>query len=252
MSACTVQPIAKWKMKIVYIFLVLVGKHEWSNCIELLNAVSPFPSLGNQDSNHVLLGEDVMRNILLFLSISILAGCGSTSLSQFSAEPLGPMPRKVAVFPLMNLTTHPYAGQIVGELLFTELKNIPKFSVMNNTESWKAFQGKETDVEEAALHQNVRQTALQLGLDAVFFGSVTEYRYKRGIDEDPVVGVTIRLMDVATGNILWGASLSKAGGCCSFGGDSLSSTAQKVCKDLVNNLLKDSSREAAHKIAAAG
>jgi TolB-like protein len=193
-----------------------------------------------------------MRIIYLFLLISALTGCGSTSLSQFSTESLGSMPRKAAVFPLANLTTHPYAGQIVGELLFTELKNVHQLSVMSNAESWKAFQGKETDLEEAALHQNVRQAALQLGVDAAFFGSVTEYRYKRGVDEEPVVGVTIRLMDVATGNILWGASLSKAGGCCSFGGDTLSSTAQKVCKDLVNSLLKESLGKGAHKFGTAG
>ncbi|MBI4804428.1 MAG: penicillin-binding protein activator LpoB [Desulfovibrio sp.] len=162
------------------------------------------------------------------------------------------MPRKVAVFPMANLTTHPYAGQIIGELLFTELKSVQQFSVMSNAESWKAFQGKETDLEEAALHQNVRQTALQLGVDAAVFGSVTEYRYKRGVDEEPVVGVAIRLMDVGTGTILWGASLSKAGGCCSFGGDTLSSTAQKVCKDLVNSLQKEFLRKGAHKSGTAG
>ena len=62
--------------------------------------------------------------------------------------------------------------------------------------------------------------------------------YKRGLDEDPVVGISVRMLDVNTGRILWAGSQSETGGCFWFCEDSLSRLTQKVCNALVRRMIK--------------
>jgi TolB-like protein len=45
----------------------------------------------------------------------------------------------------------------------------------------------------------------------VLQGSVIEYRYKPGLSETPAVGVTARLVDVASGEVVWTASYARVG-----------------------------------------
>jgi len=107
-------------------------------------------------------------------------------------------------------------------------------------------------VEEAALTQRAKQLGAELGVDALIFGAVTEYRYKRGLDEEPAVGITLRLMDVRSGQVLWVATVSRVGGCDIFCKDSLSRSAQAVCRDMASDLDASIRKEpaAASKAAA--
>lgn len=179
-----------------------------------------------------------MLKTALFALFALLAfGCAGQSVSIY-AIPGADLraKRSVAIMPLANLTTHPSAGQIISDLLYTELRTVHSFHLLENTEVWSKMAGKDQDVEEAALTQRARQLGSDLGVDAVVFGAVTEYRYKRGLDEEPAVGVTLRLMDVKSGQVLWVATVSRVGGCDLFCKDSLSRSAQSVCRDMAEDL----------------
>lgn len=149
--------------------------------------------------------------------------------------------RRVAVLPLVNLTTYPNAGRIVLDLLSTELYANTTFQIMEQTEMLEKLKGKEEDLDQVLDRTVALRVGEALGVDTVIFGSVTEYRYKRGLDEDPIVGVNIRMLDVKTNRILWAGSKSGAGGCFWFCEDSLNRLAQKVCYDLVIAMIKDHS-----------
>lgn len=178
-----------------------------------------------------------LSRVMAAAMLLFLAGCAGESVTRYISPSLGSgASRSVAVLPLANLTTHPNAGQILGEMLYAELKGIPSFSLRDNTEAWAELTPPDQDIEEAALGLRARQAGKKLGVDAVVYGSVTEYRYKRGLDEEPAVGVAVRLMDVSTGEVLFSAVVSRIGGCGFFCRDSLSRTAQAVCAGLARDM----------------
>lgn len=60
-------------------------------------------------------------------------------------------------------------------------------------------------------------------------GSVDEWRYKVGVDGEPAAGVTLSILDVATGDTVW----SGTGGQSGWSRQALSAVAQKLIRDLL-------------------
>jgi polysaccharide biosynthesis protein PelC len=65
-------------------------------------------------------------------------------------------------------------------------------------------------------------------------GTVTEWRYKVGVDGEPAVGLTFDVVDVASGKVVWSAAGSRTG----WSRDALSGVAQKLEKQLLGALVK--------------
>jgi hypothetical protein len=63
-------------------------------------------------------------------------------------------------------------------------------------------------------------------------GTVTEWRYKAGVDGEPVVGLTLQLLDVESGKVLWSASGGRSG----FSRESLAAVAQELVQKLTQPL----------------
>ena len=169
--------------------------------------------------------------------LTFLGGC-AFERGAVETEGLLAQGRHAAILPLVNLTTYPNAGRIVGDLLTTEMYAATDFRIMESTEVIEILRGEEDDLDRVLDRAAARAIGRKLGVDTVVFGSVTEYRYKRGLDEDPVVGINIRMLDVKSGNILAVGSRSETGGCFWFCEDSLNRLAQKVCHTLVRRMVK--------------
>lgn len=60
-------------------------------------------------------------------------------------------------------------------------------------------------------------------------GSVEEWRYKVGVDGEPAVGVTLHIVDVASGKTLWSGSGAQSG----WSREALSAVAQKLIRKLL-------------------
>lgn len=146
--------------------------------------------------------------------------------------------RKAAVLPFVNLTSYPNAGRIVGDLLTTELYALTDIDIIERTEVIAKLKKDEQDLTEVLDQTTAMKIGMLLGADTVIFGSVTEYRYKRGLDEDPVVGINVRMLDVGKNKILWAGSRSATGGCFWFCEDSLTRLTQKVCHNLVTGMIR--------------
>lgn len=67
------------------------------------------------------------------------------------------------------------------------------------------------------------------GIVYALTGAVDEWRYKVGVDGEPAVGITMRIIDVNTGATVW----SGAGGKSGWSREALSSVAQKLIRDLL-------------------
>ena len=66
-------------------------------------------------------------------------------------------------------------------------------------------------------------------------GSVDEWRYKVGVDGEPAAGVTLSILDVATGDTLW----SGTGGQSGWSRQALAAVAQKLIRELLQSGLAD-------------
>jgi len=141
--------------------------------------------------------------------------------------------RLAAVLPLTNLTSYPYAGRIVGDILTTSLYAQGGFRIMERTDMLAKLNPENEDLDTVMDRAVALQVGKDLGVNTVIFGSVTEFRYKRGLDEDPAVGINLSMLDVETNEIIWTGSRAETGGCFWFCEDSLTRLAQKVCRDLV-------------------
>lgn len=66
------------------------------------------------------------------------------------------------------------------------------------------------------------------GVRYALTGTVSEWRYKVGVDGEPAVGLTLQAIDVSDGKVVWSASGGRSG----FSREALSAVAQKLARDL--------------------
>ncbi|UZP67401.1 CsgG/HfaB family protein [Desulfovibrio mangrovi] len=179
----------------------------------------------------------IIRCIITVLMLGALSACTASHQQHYvntAAMPSGE--RTAAVLPLVNLTAHPNAGRIVSDILSTELYGLKGYTFLESTAMLESFKGGEEDLEYVLDKTVARRAGQTLGVDTVFYGSVSEFRYKRGLDQSPVVGVNIRMMDVKTGEVVWAASMTESGGCFYGCDTSLNMLTQELCQKAVQEL----------------
>ena len=180
----------------------------------------------------------IIISLVMIMTISFFSSCHYQQQYVNRSEVAG-RSRTVAVLPLVNLTSYPHAGRIVGDLLTTELLALSRFRIMERTELINRLKGREQDLDDVLDRTVALEIGQELGVDSVIYGSVSEYHYKRGLNENPVVGINIRMIDIATKQIVWAGSRSETGGCFWFCEDSLNRLAQKTCHKMVMDMLRE-------------
>lgn len=180
-----------------------------------------------------------IKFILAFAACVLLASCTATYSTLSVPVKDYSSTSKLALLPLVNLTSHPNAGRIVGDILATELYARTNFQLMERTEMSEKLQGDAKDIESAVDNASALKLAAKVGADTVIYGSVSEYRYKRGLDEEPAVGINLRLLDVAQKRVLWMGSVSATSNCFFMCRDSLNLLAQAKCSELVSSMVSE-------------
>ena len=71
-------------------------------------------------------------------------------------------------------------------------------------------------------------------------GTVTEWRYKTGVDAEPAVGVTLQITDLDNGQVVWSASGGRSG----WGYEALAAVGQSQIKDLLSGLRVEAAKPA--------
>lgn len=179
----------------------------------------------------------IFRCIMTAWLLISLTACSASQQQHFfnsAAMPAGG--RTAAVLPLVNLTAHPNAGRIVSDILSTELYGLKGYAFLETTAMLESLKGGEEDLDYVMDKAVARRAGKTLGVDTVFYGSVSEFRYKRGLDQSPVVGVNLRMMDVKTGEVIWAASLTESSGCFYGCDTSLNMLTQTLCRKAVQEL----------------
>jgi len=184
---------------------------------------------------NLFLKKKLYRFMLFFLSC-IFVSCSSYHQQFIEKDVLLSKDRHIAVLPFFNLTAYPHAGKIVSDLVLTELYAQTDFRMMDQTKVMSILNKDDEDMERFMNRTAAIKIGKMLDVDSVIYGSVTEFRYKRSLNEVPVACVSIRLLDVKSNRILWVGSKSAVGGNCWFCDDALTRLAQSIAHDLVKSI----------------
>lgn len=157
----------------------------------------------------------------------LLGGCAVTDVHRSSAS-LDPGGRW-ALLPIANLSETPLAGQRAEATLTTLLHQQGIASLTRaprETPSGLLDMPGDRDLQEAL------SWAQQQGIRYGVTGSVDEWQYKAGLDGEPAVGLSLRVVDVNSGETLWSASGARSG----WGFSTTSGVGQKLIADLVDEI----------------
>lgn len=132
-----------------------------------------------------------------------------------------------AVLPFANNTETPLAGNraeaIAEALLRTNgIARVKRYPASMQQEA--LFDAGERRQQEEAL-----AWAKQQGARYALTGAVDEWRYKVGVDGEPAAGVTLQIIDVASGETLWSGTGGKSG----WSREALSAVGQQLIRDLL-------------------
>ncbi len=171
------------------------------------------------------------RSLALLLCCAALAlGACSTAIQSTTPGQRLDTQAKWALLPLSNNTDTPQAAlsaeSMVDHLLrLRGVQNLQLYPANLSRDS--LFEPTERKVSEEA-----QEWARTQGVRYAVTGSVEEWRYKVGIDGEPAVGVTLKVIDLSTGRTLWSASGAKSG----WSRQALSAVAQSVLADALDGL----------------
>lgn len=157
-------------------------------------------------------------------TLVLLSACSTLDRSQ---PPVLERPAAWVVLPFANHTETPLAGSraeaIALALLHAQgVGKVQRYDT--NAQQEALFDGGDSKRQQEALEW-AREHQVRYALT----GAVDEWRYKVGVDGEPAVGVTMQIIDVASGDILW----SGAGGKSGWSREALSAVAQKLMRSLL-------------------
>lgn len=161
-----------------------------------------------------------------------LIGCSTTDHSKAPA-----LQRNASwvVLPFENHTETPMAGNraeaIASAVLHAKgIGSVQRYTASSDT-SDMLFGSASAKGSDAAM-----SWAKEKGANYILTGTVDEWRYKVGVDGEPAVGVSLRIIDASNGTTLW----SGAGGKSGWSREALSSVAQKLIRNLLDSGLSAS------------
>ncbi|MBS0611176.1 MAG: penicillin-binding protein activator LpoB [Proteobacteria bacterium] len=174
------------------------------------------------------------RRLRLLLATGAIALLGACSTLDQGRAPQLERQAGWVVLPFANHTETPLAGQraeaIAQSLLAAQdVGQVRRAPVSSPQEG--LFNAADAQRAEDALTW-AREQKLRYALA----GSVEEWRYKVGVDGEPAAGVTLQILDVATGDTLWSGS----GGQSGWSREALSAVAQKLIRKLLQSGLAGS------------
>jgi TolB-like protein len=174
---------------------------------------------------------DKKRKLLGLVVCIFLMACTETVVNYSHVFPVN-LSAKIAVIPLVNNTETPLVGERAMAIAaaIIESRGICHVSTYRDRNQSKAlFPGMSKANSQLALFRWAQSKHARY----VLTGSVNEWNYKAGLDGEPVVGISLQLIELSSGRIVWTAVGSKSGG----SRVAASTVAQKLLNVMLNGLV---------------
>jgi TolB-like protein len=157
-------------------------------------------------------------------AVAALSGCASI---ESSSAPQVSRADTWAVLPIVNYTETPQAG-LAAEAITQSLLTSAGFTHVTR---YPANLNRDTLVEpsERSASDKALDWARKEHVKYAVSGAVEEWRYKVGVDGEPAAGMTLQVIDVQSGAVVWSATGNRTG----WSRSSLSSVGQKLIAALL-------------------
>jgi polysaccharide biosynthesis protein PelC len=167
------------------------------------------------------------RFFFFIILLNLLLGCSVIDVQKNAS--LSSSGRWLIV-PFQNFSQTPRAGEQVEEMLAILLRirgvsNIEMYQQDETKDEWP-------ESNDRKRQENALLSAMKEDISYAVAGSVDEWQYKLGVGSEPVIGLTIRIIEIPSGKVIWSATGARSG----WSTESLSGTAQKLLKDLISKL----------------
>jgi hypothetical protein len=163
--------------------------------------------------------------------LGVLGACSSVAEQQVS--PVLSRQASWVQLPLANLAESPRAAERAEAILATLLRARGVARLTSHSE-WVP-QGEQTllqQLDDASRQREALARASDGRYRYAITGSVDEWGYKRGLDGEPAVGISLRVVDLSSGMVVWSASGARTG----WGYESAAGTANKLLVELLEGL----------------
>ncbi|MCJ8168928.1 penicillin-binding protein activator LpoB [Atopomonas sediminilitoris] len=170
--------------------------------------------------------------MMRFITLASLLFVSACSIHSQHDAPTLSREGRWALLPVVNYAQAPLAGeraeQILLSILASEGLTPTRYPLTTSADELP-------QLDDRARLQTAQQWASKQSFTYAITGSVDEWQYKNGLDGEPAVGITLQVIEPATGRVLWSTSAARAG----WSRESLAGAAQKVITDLVDELPLD-------------
>lgn len=165
------------------------------------------------------------RHFVLIPALALLLG-GCATMTQAPRVDLESSARW-ALLPLENTSGTPQAGDSARSLLESQLRarGLPELGLYAPPPE-TTLQAHLNDQQQLT---DALAWAKASGYRYGVTGQVQEWRYKNGLDNEPAVGLSLKIVDVQSGKAVWVASASRTG----WGYTSLTGVASRTIGDLL-------------------
>jgi len=163
----------------------------------------------------------------VFVALLVMqAGCSVYEIQD--SKPMD-ISAKWIMLPFINHSDTPEAGERAADIAMT------LFHTKGLIQLKRYVPGENELLPELNQQKALQQAiawALQQGYVYAVTGSVQEWRYKSGLDAEPVAGITLNVVDLQTQQMIWSASGSRTG----WGRENVSGLAHKLMGVLIDGL----------------
>lgn len=161
------------------------------------------------------------------LTVGVLWGCTTVAVQQ--GPPLDPADQWV-LLPIANYSESPQAGKRMEAILATLLRvqGVKRLALAPPPETPDSI----PILDEQESYERSLEWARDQKIRYGITGSIEEWRYKSGVEREPAVGLSLRLLDIVTGEVLWSASGARSG----WGREPISGTAQKLLSEILEEV----------------
>jgi TolB-like protein len=150
------------------------------------------------------------------LLLIALSGCGP-SLKPFASKDLkGGEGARMAILPFDNLSSTQGAGKSMEGLVLIEFLKRSTLKVVDPGEVSAALSKERIRLATSIPKETVRTLGAGLGVGLLMMGTVHQYEMQSasgagGSGNIPVVAITLRIIDVESGDIVWASTATRRG-----------------------------------------
>jgi uncharacterized protein YceK len=164
----------------------------------------------------------MFKKIILLITLLLFTACSSIVHKKVTSLPSN---KTYAITSFWNYTETPMAGLRAASIVESVLskENITLHSLIDGADDVAEKEGKQK------LFNLQKAQAKNMKVDYLITGNVQEWQYKTGIDAEPVVSYSIKVIDLSNNAIVFNGVGAKS----AWGHKSIGVVAQEIAKELI-------------------